>query len=112
VPWSRLPTADSGSTSDAPKALPELLDAVLAGLGAPTSDAIVAIHDGWETIIGPEMVAHAHPVSIEDGCLKVGVDSPAWASHLRWSEQEIISRIDRVVGPDVVRSVATRIVRH
>ena len=112
MPWSRLPTADAGENGDAPTPLPEILDAVLAGLGAPATDAIVTLHEEWAVVVGPEMVAHAHPVSIEDGCLRVGVDSPAWANHLRWSEAEIVARIERLLGPDVVRSVATRIVRR
>jgi hypothetical protein len=42
----------------------------------------------------------------------VGLDSPAWASHLRWSEREIVARIDRLVGPGEVTSVSTRILRR
>lgn len=111
MPWSRLPTADATGTGPEPAALPELLDRVLAGMGAPTVEAIVAVHEGWETIVGRELVEHAHPLAIEAGRLRVGVDSPVWASHLRWSEAEIVARIDRLVGPGVVTSVTTRIVR-
>jgi hypothetical protein len=91
--------------------LPDLLDAVLAGLGAPKADAIVAIHEAWGTIVGEELADHAHPISIEDGCLRIGVDSPPWASHLQWSEREIVARIHRLVGEGVVVRVTTRVVR-
>jgi predicted nucleic acid-binding Zn ribbon protein len=111
VPWSRLPTADATGDERQPVALPAVLDAVLAGLGAPSTDAIVAIHEQWEQIIGPELVAHAEPAAIEDGCLRITVDSPAWAGHLRWSEAEIVGRIDRLLGPGVVTSVTARAVR-
>lgn len=111
MPWSRLPTPDGGGDGPQPAKLPDLLDTVLAGLGAPRAEAIVQIHENWETVVGDSLVAHAHPLSIESGCLRIGVDSPAWAGHLRWSEAEILTRIERLVGPSIVTSVATRIVR-
>jgi predicted nucleic acid-binding Zn ribbon protein len=112
VPWSRLPTRDATGGAPEPVALPAVLDAVLAGLGAPTTDAIVTIHEAWESIVGEELVAHAQPISIEDGCLRIGVDSPAWAGHLRWSEREIVGRVDRLLGPGVVTSVSARTSRR
>ena len=111
MPWSKLPTSDATGDEPDPATLPQLLDAVLAGLGAPAVDAIVAIHEDWSTIVGDELAGHAHPLAIEGGTLRIGVDSPAWASHLRWSEREIVSRIDRLVGTGVVTAVTTRIVR-
>jgi hypothetical protein len=112
VPWSRLPTSDAGGEGAQPIALSSLLDTVLNGLGAPKADAIVAINEAWGTIVGDELAVHAHPISIEAGRLRVGVDSPAWASHLQWSEREILARIERLVGPAVVSQVTTRIVRR
>jgi hypothetical protein len=112
MPWSRLPTRDATGDGPEPTKLPALLDAVMAGLGAPTTESIVAIHDAWEAIVGEELAARAHPLAIEDGCLRIGVDSPAWAGHLRWSEAEIVGRIDRLVGVGVVTSVTARVTRR
>ena len=111
MPWSRLPTPDATGDEPDPVALPALLDAVLAGLGAPSAEAIVTVHEQWEQVVGAELVVHAQPVGIEDGCLRIEVDSPAWAGHLRWSEAEILTRIDRLLGPGVVTSVSTRAAR-
>jgi predicted nucleic acid-binding Zn ribbon protein len=112
VPWSRLPTRDATGDGPAPAALPDLLDAVLAGLGAPTTEAIVTVHEAWEQVVGEELVEHAQPISIADGCLRIAVDSPAWAGHLRWSEQEILGRLERLLGPGVVTSVRARATRR
>lgn len=112
MPWSPLPTSDAQGSGPEPAALPQLLDAVLAGMGAPRADAIVAVHEAWASIVGDELVEHAHPVSIERGTLRIGVDSPAWASHLRWSEREIVAGVERVVGAGVVTSVSTRVERR
>ena len=111
MPWSKLPTSDATGDGPQPSALSQLLDTVLAGLGAPRAETIIQVHEGWRAIVGDELAEHAQPLAIEDGCLRVGVDSPAWASHLRWSEREIVARIDRLVEPGAVTSVTTKVVR-
>lgn len=111
VPWSRLPTADAAGRGPEPSRLPELLDRVLGGLGAPKATTIVQIHEQWEAIVGDALAEHAHPIGVEAGCLRIGVDGPAWAGHLRWSEAEIVGRIDRLVEPGAVTSIAARVVR-
>jgi len=112
MPWSKLPTSDGMGDEPDPATLPQLLDTVLVGMGAPKADAIIAIHEAWTTIVGDELAGHAQPLAVEDGCLRVGVDSPAWASHLRWSEREIVARVDRLAGAGVVTSVTTKILRR
>ncbi len=88
------------------------MDQVLAGLGAPTTETIVVLHERWADVVGAEVVAHASPVSIKARCLRIATDSSAWASHLRWSEAEILGRIATMVGPGEVTSVELRITRR
>lgn len=111
MPWSPLPIRD-GSAGAPPVPVPQLLDQVLAGLGAPSAEAVVVVHERWAEIIGSELVDHAHPLSIEAGRLRIGVDSAAWASHIRWSEAEILGRLDRLVGPGTASSVVVRVLRR
>lgn len=106
--WSPLRSVD-GERASLPVRLPELLDEVLAGLGAPTAATIVLVHDRWPEVVGAEVVGRASPVSIEDGRLLVAVDNPAWANHIRWAEAEILARLAALVGPGVVTSVRTRL---
>ena len=107
------PLRGSGSSDHSdPVAMPTVLDQVLAGLGAPSVASIVVVHDRWAEIVGEELVDHARPLAIEDGRLRVTVDGPAWASHVRWSEAEILGRLDRLLGAGVVTSVVTRIARR
>jgi len=108
VPWSKLPDPDDDGPP--PAALPELLDQVLAGLGAPGVDAVVAIHDRWADIVGSEVTAHARPVAVDHATLTIVVDNPAWASHVRWSEPELLRRMDAVVGVGVVERLVVRVV--
>jgi len=41
----------------------------------------------------------------------VTVDDPAWASQLRWTEVDLLRRLEAVLGVDVVTSVVTRVRR-
>ncbi|CAN5475169.1 hypothetical protein BH10ACT1_BH10ACT1_40940 [soil metagenome] len=108
MPWSPLPSHQGPE----PTPLSAGLDAVMAGLGGPTVEAIVLIHERWDEIVGVEVAPHAKPLGIDGGRLKIGVDGPGWASHLRWSEAEILARLATLVGPDQVSSVGIRVTRR
>lgn len=111
MPWSPLPTRDGRGGPD-PAPIAGVLDAVLAGLGGPTADAIVSVHERWDEVVGAEVAPHARPLGIEHGHLRIGVDSPGWASHLRWSEADILARLADLVGPGQVTSVGIRVTRR
>ena len=111
MPWSPLPTRD-GDRGRGPAPLSGVLDAVMAGLGGPSVEAIVVVHERWGEVVGAEVVPHAKPLGIVAGRLRIGVDSPGWASHLRWSEAEILSRLATLVGPDQVTSVTISVTRR
>lgn len=111
MPWSPLPTRD-GSGGPEPKPLRSVLDAVMAGLGGPTVEAIVLVHERWDEVVGPEVAPHAKPLGISGGTLQIGVESPGWASHLRWSEAEILARLTALIGPDQVTAVTIRVTRR
>lgn len=111
MPWSPLPTPD-GDGGPGPDRLGRLLDTVLQGLGGPGVDAIVFVHERWAELVGPEVAGVSRPLGIREGRLSVTVDGPAWADHLRWSEPEVLARIEQVVGPGTVTSLAVRVARR
>ena len=110
MPWAPLPTQD-GPGGRNPSPLAGALDAVLAGLGGPSLEAIVVIHERWAEIVGPEVAPHARPVAITDGRLQIAVESPGWASHLRWAQAEILARTQVLLKADEVTAVAIRVAR-
>ena len=109
--WSPLPTRDGGP-GPGPAPIAGALDTVMASLGAPSVQALVTIHESWDDVVGPEVSPHARPSAITDGCLQIVVDSPGWASHLRWSEAEIVRRIGALVGPNEVTATTVRLARR
>lgn len=94
-----------------PAPLRDSLEVVLGSLGGPGIDAIVTVHERWDEIVGEEVAALSRPLSIDDGVLRIRVSGPAWASHLRWAEREILARIDALVGPDVITSLVVSVGR-
>ncbi|CAN5858690.1 hypothetical protein BH23ACT2_BH23ACT2_20770 [soil metagenome] len=111
MPWSPLPTPD-GAGGPAPVRVAGALDAVMTGLGGPSVETIVVVHERWAEIVGVEVAPHARPVSIEQGRLKVAVDSPGWADHVRWSEDDMVRRLDALVGPGEITSIRARVARR
>src|SRR5689334_5970225 len=94
-----------------PKLLVEGLDHVLASLGAPSVDAVTAVIEGWDGLVGEVLAGHCRPQSIERGRLLVEADDPAWADRLAWSEAQVIGRLDALVGAGVVDRVDVRVRR-
>lgn len=92
-----------------PRPLAAGLDHVLAGLGAPTVDALTTLLGSWAELVGAELAAHAEPVSVAQGRLVVAVDDPAWAERLSWSEGQVVARAEALVGPGVVERVTPRV---
>jgi predicted nucleic acid-binding Zn ribbon protein len=59
----------------------------------------------WEAIVGSSVAAHAQPLSLRDGVLRVAVDEPGWATQLRFLAPTVLARFADAVGPDLVTSI-------
>ena len=94
-----------------PTRLGDSLDRVAKRLGAPNSRSLGAVFGHWDDIVGPVVAAHARPVSLRDGVLRVEVDEPGWATQLRYLAPDILRRCGEVAGADVVTSVDVKVAR-
>jgi predicted nucleic acid-binding Zn ribbon protein len=56
-------------------------------------------------VVGQAVVGHAMPRTLREGILVVEVDSPEWATQLRYLEEDILRRLGRKVRPGVVTSL-------
>jgi predicted nucleic acid-binding Zn ribbon protein len=87
----------------------ESLNAVAAGLGAPSSDVLSSVFGHWEALVGPEIAAHAVPTSLRDGVLVLVVDQAGWAAQLRYLTADLQRRICASTGCDAVTDVRIRV---
>jgi predicted nucleic acid-binding Zn ribbon protein len=105
VGWKPLP----GHDRDRPRPVSEGIERVLRHLGAPSADVLTTIVTRWPEIVGEQIAGRAVPVTVHDGRLTIRVEDPAWASQLRWLEQEVVDRIGALVGRDVVNAIEVRV---
>lgn len=96
---------------DDPSRLAPLLDQVLAGLGAPPSDALAALFARWADLAGLPLAEHGAPASVDGGILVVVVRDPAWATEWRYRQGEVLRRCDETLGAGVVQRIDVRVRR-
>lgn len=73
------------------------------GMDNPIETARAFSH--WERIVGAEVAARCKPLSIQAGVLKVGTESAAWASELRYLAPAVARRVNDDVGTELVREM-------
>ena len=94
-----------------PRELDAVLDALTTTMGWTSPLAKSELLVAWPQLVGPEVAAHAAPVSVEDGLLTVRCDSTAWAQQLRTMRTTVLATIAaqhpgagiesiRFLGPD------------
>jgi predicted nucleic acid-binding Zn ribbon protein len=88
------------------------LAALARSLGAPAPSLLRAVFDQWEEIVGPAIAAHAWPLRIQDGVLRIGVDQPAWATQLTFLGPELLRRLRAATGDAAIERVEIKVVAH
>jgi predicted nucleic acid-binding Zn ribbon protein len=105
MPWRPLP----GDDRPGPVPVGSAVERVLRHLGAPSAGALERVFGEWPALVGERVASHAEPVTIADGRLVVRVDDPAWASQLRWLEQDLLARLEASLGTGVVTAIEVRV---
>ena len=99
--WRRPVTEErSGAHPDDrdPQLLGPTLDRLVADRGWQTDAAVGGVMGRWAEIVGPEVAAHAEPVSWQDGELVVQADSTAWATQIRLLAPTLLARLADELG--------------
>jgi predicted nucleic acid-binding Zn ribbon protein len=81
--------------------------AALVGDELGLADPLVLgrLQAAWPEIAGDAIAAHSRVRTVRNGVLEIAVDSPAWATQLRYLEGDLVERSSQRVGPDVVAAV-------
>lgn len=59
----------------------------------------------WREVVGEQIADHCTPELFENGRLVVRADSTSWASQVRLLVPQLLIRLEKEVGPDVVTEV-------
>jgi hypothetical protein len=64
----------------------------------------------WNSLIDPNIVAHAQPVGVRKGTLFVTVDSSVWLSEIvRYRRKEILDRLQHSFGRNLIQRISFRV---
>ena len=85
--------------------LNDLLGSLLGDLGVEDKIAECRAQLAWEKAVGPSLARYAHPLRVYKGCLEVAVPSAVWRSQLSFMQNDIVARINREVGRDIIREL-------
>jgi predicted nucleic acid-binding Zn ribbon protein len=91
--------------------LADSVDAVVRSLRGVGAGAVRGVFGGWADAVGPQVAAHATPVSLDGGRLVVEVDQPGWATQLRFLAPQLLERLAEVAGPGAVHTIDVRVGR-
>ena len=64
----------------------------------------------WNSLIDPNIVAHAQPTGVRNGTLFVNVDSSVWLAEIvRYRRKEILDRLQYGFGKNLIQRISFRV---
>jgi predicted nucleic acid-binding Zn ribbon protein len=88
----------------------QVVSNVLTDLKMDSRRAEMEIVKVWNSLIDPNVVAHAQPANLRNGTLFVRVDSSAWLSEIvRYRRKEILERLQLSFGEKYIQRISFRV---
>ncbi len=64
----------------------------------------------WNSLLDPNITAHAQPTGLHNGTLFVSVDSNVWLSEIvRYRRKEILDRLSHSFGKELIARISFRV---
>jgi predicted nucleic acid-binding Zn ribbon protein len=86
----------------------DILPALLEKLGLTRGVKEHEILERWAEIVGPKIAEVSSAERIRDGKLWVVVSHPAWRNELNFMKRDLIEKINRELGEEIVREIIFR----
>jgi hypothetical protein len=88
----------------------DVLPKIMSDLRLEHRSAEAEIVKVWNSLLDPNIIAHAQPSNLHKGTLFVNVDSSAWLSEIvRYRRKEILDRLQHSFGKDLIRKISFRV---
>ena len=88
----------------------DVLSRVMSDLHMDNRRAEVEVVKVWNSLLDPNIVAHAQPVGLRKGTLFVNVDNSTWLSEIvRYRRKEILDRLQHSFGRELIQRISFRI---
>jgi predicted nucleic acid-binding Zn ribbon protein len=103
-PWKPLP----GDVPE-PRLVRDSLPRLTQLFGAPVPSVLTALFARWEEIVGPLIAAHAWPVRVVDGVLRIGVEQPGWATQLTFLAPDLLRKVAAATGDSSIQKIEVKV---
>jgi hypothetical protein len=88
----------------------QVVSKVLGDLKMDSRRAEIEIVKVWNSLIDPNIVAHAQPANLHKGTLFVNVDSNVWLAEIvRYRRKEILDRLQLSFGKTYIQKISFRV---
>lgn len=88
----------------------DILPGVMSDLRMDHRRAEAEVVKVWNSLLDPNIVAHAQPTGLRKGTLFVSVDSSVWLSEIvRYRRKEILDRLQHSFGKSLVQRISFRV---
>ena len=88
----------------------DVLSKVTVELHLDTRRAEAEVVKVWNSLIDPNIVAHAQPAGVRKGTLFVNVDSNVWLAEIvRYRRKEILDRLQHGFGKNMIQRISFRV---
>jgi len=87
------------------KSLATILPALFKQLGLEEDARGWQAVTEWPAVAGERIAKHARAISFRDGSLTVEVEGSAWMQELGFLERDLVHKLNRHLGKDIVRDV-------
>lgn len=92
------------------RAADQIVSNVLGDLKMDSRRAEIEIVKVWNSLLDPNIAAHAQPANLRNGTLFVNVDSSVWLSEIvRYRRKEILDRLQHSFGKSYIQKISYRI---
>jgi predicted nucleic acid-binding Zn ribbon protein len=92
------------------KSLGDILPQVLGELRIDSRRSEAEVVKVWNSLLDPNIVAHAQPTGLRKGTLFVTVDSNVWLSEIvRYRRKEILDRLQHSFGREMIARISFRV---
>jgi len=106
--WKPLPEPNAERD---PQRLGPSLDKFARRFGTSSAGSLSGLFERWEELVGTSIAAHAKPISLKAGHLRVEVDSAAWATQLKYMTSELVERCCAELGAGAVKQIDIHVAR-
>ncbi len=88
----------------------DLLPKLMQDLKLDDRRAAAEVVKVWNSLIDPNITAHAQPANLNKGTLFVNVDNNVWLSEIvRYRRKEILDRLQHSFGKTMIQKISFRI---